>query len=365
MGPHGGNHIHESNLVRDQAGPSRLSFLDIFKGLLVIIMLLDHVVKTNYPVNTFGLNVITWVGDLSVFPGLLLSFGYVAQRVYFSDLDQIPTARILKTIARIFIAYFISAIMYRFIVDPGTMDLGILPGIITFADIPSYSEFFVTFGISLLIAFILVRPLDFIVSSRYTFLIIIAIILLSTFLPSEHIVSSQLGLLLGTREFTTFPVLQYSVFFLIGMRFAVRGHARDRWFILAGIGLLSLTFFRFAVGPPERFPPSLVWILGSFSFAYTIYLIAHRIDRSRYPTGVFEFYGRHALATLLLSNLVLFIMMAKTPPWLPPPWILLGISVVVIFTAASVLPSLSTSLGNFSSLLRSNCPKNPPQCSAN
>lgn len=310
----------------------RISSLDLFKGILAILMVLDHAGKLFQLENEFSINLFTWIGDLSVFPGLLLAFGFVTQRVYFSDQDQIPTKRIAKTICKILVAYFISALLFRLLVNPARIDIGIIYRIITFSDIPSYSEFLLTFGITLLLATIFARPIQYFISNLHFLFILLVAIFLTTLIPYGRITSPHIGLLIGTKEFTSFPVLQYSIFFLLGMHFARAGYSQDFWFILAIIGFFLLAIFRLFIGPPERFPPSPIWILGSYSIVFTIFLLSQISDRFRAYTKWIEFHGKHVLAVLLVSNVVLFSILGLRPSWLPQPWILFASIILIMLT---------------------------------
>ena len=86
--------------------------------------------------------------------------------------------------------------------------------------------------------------------------------LLGCFLPYDRITVPQLALLMGSRSYVTFPVLQYFPFFLAGVAYT-NASFRER----LGMGGAALAFSAAGLvwyvrhGLPERFPPHWAWIL--------------------------------------------------------------------------------------------------------
>jgi hypothetical protein len=322
----------------------RIASIDIFKGLLVVLMILDHSAKILSPNGGFTTNLVTWIGDLSVFPGLLLSFGFITQRRYFSLPKKIPLNRIILTIAKIIAAYYLSAIAFRILIDDVSITLDFLLGILIFSDIPSYSEFLIAFGVTLALATIFIHPLQAIMNYPSAFIILLTVLLLNSIFPYELITSPQIGLLFGSRELTLFPVMQYSVFFLIGMYFAEQGYKSDIWFILSLIGLFSFVVFRIFIGLPSRFPPSPIWLLGSFSFVYTLFLIANHLDKVSWSLDWIKFYGRHVLASLLISNMILFYILSISFQWPVQPWFFVMGPLLVLLLTGLFSPRIISAL---------------------
>jgi hypothetical protein len=304
--------------------------------MLVLVMIMDHVVKALPHNNGFGNNFIIWIGDLSVFPGLLLSFGFITQRVYFSNPQKLPIKQISNTVGKIFAAYFISATLYRVIIDPAELNLGLLWRIMTLSDVPSYSEFLITFGFTLVLATLLASPIQSLLRNPTYFHSLLILLFLTPLFPYGLISSTHLGLLLGTHEFTAFPVLQYSVFFLLGMYFASNDHSRERWFYLAMLGFIALTLYSVTLGTPIRFPPSPIWILGSFAFAYTFLVIAIRLDGMDVNLKWIEFYGRHVLVILILSNLFVFGILSIAPILQIQSWMIIVATLLVLLLAGHI-----------------------------
>jgi hypothetical protein len=95
-----------------------------------------------------------------------------------------------------------------------------------------------------------------------------------------------MGLRLGRRDGVAGPV-EVGLAFLASAAFA--------W-----------VFWRAGSSLPERFPPSIAWIVGP-ALPLLVYLVAARAiaDHLRLPALLLA-PGRHVLAALLLSNLIIF-----------------------------------------------------------
>ena len=108
------------------------------------------------------------------------------------------------------------------------------------------------------------------------------------FLPYASIHNSWLALFAGSRDFTTFPILQYMVFFAAGERGYPEKGSGGKPQVLAVVLVISLPCIIQFVRDgylPERFPPSIFYIAGGSLFVYLDYLIAGGLERLRGKAG--------------------------------------------------------------------------------
>src|SRR5690606_9969435 len=135
------------------------------------------------------------------------------------------------------------------------------------------------------------------------------VLLSTTWIDYEQITIPQLGLLMGTTSFPTFPVLQYLPYYMIGMYFA-NHKVNFQWKYLAcslvGTFLFIFYLVTHAFHLPERFPPSIYWIVGPTFILYLYYLLSKLLDYYSRGLGFLRIMGENVLIYLLLSNIIIF-----------------------------------------------------------
>lgn len=284
------------------ANKPRQRALDVMKAILIIGMICAH---------TFALVAGTQARtasqdyreliNLVSFSGFLFCFGYAAQVAYFSGKPDLK--RIYRPAVRTLSAYYISAFAYLFFVERNYF-VNVWLLVISLSSPVPYSEFLLAFGLTLGLSALLYRPIQFILERPRDFALTLLALLLTTFLPTAGIRTAQIALLIGGAA-ASFPVLQYFPLFLMGM-YAARHNLRPPvWIGLAGAA--AFLVYRYAnLGPVQRFPPNLAWILGSASFSLTWYAAARLIDRWDLPARLLSTLGENALFYLLASNILIF-----------------------------------------------------------
>ncbi len=187
--------------------------------------------------------------------------------------------------------------------------------IILLQDIPNYSEFLLSFALLTFLSIWAFGLFRAVLNNQRLFWASWLVLLLTTFIPYETITSNQLGLLIGTRQFASYPVLQYIPFYLIGMYFSRNRIAFD--FRLFGASVFAsaayLLFILIAGKTPDRFPPSIYWILSPMFYLYLIYLGSKLYVDRGYPVRLIENLGRNVLFYLLISNLLIFVVKSYKP----------------------------------------------------
>jgi hypothetical protein len=282
--------------------------IDLFKTFLVVGMVSAHVIQFLAQKNLTFLSPFSDYINLISFSGYLFAFGYSTYLAYFQKVCSDVWKKMLATAFKTLIAFYISGVAFRILVDRKRLFSRDFWNIILLNDVPGYSEFLLSFALVTLLALILFRPLRWLLEHRAVFWIVIALLLLTTFFPYDLVQSTQLGLLVGTRQFAAFPVLQYLPYYWLGLYFA---RYQIGWQPIVALGSLAFTlaFFVFAWQQgaySSRFPPSLLWVMGAAVFLYVYYLFAKFLARKVSVYEVFLRPGKNVLFYLLISNILIF-----------------------------------------------------------
>ena len=285
--------------------------IDMLKGILTITMILCHSIQffgvEDDPVQGFLVNVI----NLTTFSGFVFCFGYVGEMAYFQKGWMEGACKMGKNMLRILIAFYLSGIAYVSLVEGKIFRIDFIREVIFLKKYPGWSEFLVSFSAMLLIG-ILCFPL----LKRMNGKILVLCALTSgslCFLPYDKIQNSWLALFVGSRHYVTFPVLQYSFFFAVGIWFCKK-QIKWKWQIMVisiCLGLPCLFYYGKTAYLPERFPVSVWYLFGGCLFVYLYYLLACAMEKMQIGilkkvTGYFEVVGAESLYYLLFSNFMIF-----------------------------------------------------------
>ena len=240
----------------------------MLKGILTITMILCHSIQffgvEDDPVQGFLVNVI----NLTTFSGFVFCFGYVGEMAYFQKGWMEGACKMGKNMLRILIAFYLSGIAYVALVEGKIFRIDFIREVMFLKKYPGWSEFLVSFSAMLLIG-ILCFPL----LKRMNGKILVLCALTSgslCFLPYDKIQNSWLALFVGSRHYVTFPVLQYSFFFAVGIWFCKK-QIKCKWQIMVisiCLGLPCLFYYGKTAYIPERFPVSVWYLFGGCLFVY-------------------------------------------------------------------------------------------------
>jgi len=251
----------------------RAKNIDLFKAILVLVMVLGHVFLLIAQTNS----IFYWIGiyaNLTCFSGFLFCFGYSTYVAYLTkDFDQVKN-KLLKNIYKLIIVFYISGVTYDLLIEKNYEILNYVK-ILVFLKLPGYSEFLAAFAILNLCILVFFKFLKKITESKKALIICAIISVLSTFMPYEKINFPWANLLIGTLS-TSFPILQYTSLFLIGIYFAKYKPKFDiRIFLFTIIcSVFYIIKFKAGIEPiAGRFPPRIAFIVGSYMFLYLYYYI--------------------------------------------------------------------------------------------
>lgn len=288
--------------------------VDICKGILTVTMILGHCIQF-FGFEEEGLQkILVNVINLTTFSGFLFCFGFVGNLAYYENRTFRRSAwKLAKNAARLLIAFYVSGIAYMAFVEDKIFRWDFITEILLLKRYPGWSEFLASFA-AMMAAGILLYPL----MKRMNGWILAGIAVVSgaaCFLPYGEIHNSWLALLAGSWDFTTFPILQYLVYFAAGVWIS----RKRLWWkpqilaVVLAVSLPCIVQFVTEGYLPDRFPPSVFYIAGGSLFVYLDYLIAGGLERigkknraAEAVSGYLERCGRASLHYLLLSNLLIF-----------------------------------------------------------
>ena len=303
--------------------------IDSYKGLLTLLMVYCHVLQF------FGDSALspaneTWMqlANLLVFPGFLFALGQNIQQSYYGRSFMIAAPRMLQGALRLYGAFVISGCGYRLLRDGRPLSSKLVQRVMLLTDIPGWSEFIIALALFMLLG-LLLHPL----MRRWSGPLVPAIpgllCLLTAFIDYSAISDTRLQLLLGGHGFACFPVMQYAVYFFLGMAYA---RAKDGLKQYAGFAALALVMSLLGLWRalalhqmPNRFPPDIGWLLLPALPLALLTALAQALEHARLqltlgkgvklrlspPLAPLRSLGRSSMAYLLLSNLTLFTMAGK------------------------------------------------------
>ncbi|SFB53711.1 hypothetical protein SAMN05216312_11243 [Cohnella sp. OV330] len=324
-----------------QAVKRRERAVDLFKGLLVIGMAYCHTLQffSDQQVYPNGQRFIDAI-NLITFSGFVFAFGYVSQLAYYAKTFRRAAPRMLAAAAKTLVAFYLSGTAYRVFIDGRGLTWANIKPILLLDDMPGWSEFLASFTYLTIVGLTLFVPLKKLAERKWLGSAVAAALLMTTWMPYGSIHTTQLGPLIGTRDFASFPVLQYFPYYIVGMLFARHRMAWD-WRVLAGAAALTGAFlwkWLSAEGQalPGRFPPTVWWIVGPALILYGYYLLSKLMERYPAPFAPIEAMGRNVLWFLVMSNMLIFALKSKQPDWMISAadgcWMALALLTVVSFS---------------------------------
>lgn len=289
--------------------------IDYEKGLIVAVMVLCHVLQyfgqpDKYPEQR-------WI-ILSICAMAFSTFTFAYGRsVYLAYLTRSwweAAPKMLGSVARSYGAFCISGIAYNLICANKLFTKSTLINVILLRDIPGMSEFLASFAMLGLVSLILFPLLKRLAEHRALCGVAALCCFASAFIPYGSIRDPRLGLLIGSKRFYLFPVLQYMPFFLSGLYVGRNGMKPKALWLGVSFALTGAGVVNFIVnGEPGRFPPELMWLVLPCAAIVLLNMLAEVADGwtqncrwgSRLLAPVASM-GRNSLYYLLTSNLIIF-----------------------------------------------------------
>lgn len=284
--------------------------MDVYKGLLVFGMIYCHVLQFFVDLGSNPTaDYITWFINAVTFSGFVFTFGYTSYIVYFSKDFKSVYRKMLLVSLRLLMAFYISGIAFRVFVTNNRLSIDMVKNIVLLKDIPGWSEFIVSFAIYIALAVVIYKPIKRLIEIKPLFWVVVGLLLLTTFIPYGAVGSTQLGLVVGSIKFAAFPVLQYMPFYLIGVYFKRYEIGFDKFMLIGSLILSTISMIYMGLNGwrlPNRFPPSIFWIILPCIALYLYYLLSEVLSKTNHARSILVTMGQNSMNYLLLSNIFIF-----------------------------------------------------------
>ena len=291
---------------RTGANAGRAIYLDLFKTLLIYGMVTAHVIQLlGWRLGDGATRFSDFVNLIS-FSGYMLAFGI--------GIGLSKTARQrslwerLKPALIILVCYYVSALAFTVLVSRSDVTADVVIDVVTLRKLFGYSEFLASFFV-LYVLIALARPLFIAIAERPLVLAVVIVACLAGTLLTTNQLIPLAGTVIGTTKYASFPLLPYLPWFLVGIRLG-RHNGQPSWveaaLALIAAGVFAYFFVRTGWALPDRFPPSVLWVVGPALFLLAYLTLARSVDKNMTLPPLLVAPGRHVLAALLLSNLIIF-----------------------------------------------------------
>jgi hypothetical protein len=118
-----------------------------------------------------------------------------------------------------------------------------------------------------------------------------------------------IGGVVGHEAYPNFPLLAYLPWFLVGIHHGASGRRVESADLVLGAaltGAFALWAWEHGGRWPDRFPPSVLWVMGPGLVLALYVWVAERVAEWVPRPGLVLAAGRHVLPSLVLSNLLIF-----------------------------------------------------------
>jgi len=284
--------------------PARAADLDLFKTMLVWGMITAHCIQLLAFRPKPAAMAISDVVNLITFSGFMFAFGWGLG--LSRGAPKSWWAR-FKPVLLLGLATWVSEFAFMALVDKAKFDAELVWNILTFSRLYGWSEFLASFFV-LYAVIAVARPWLIAIGERWYLMLPAAIACLASTWIVVSLDAPLLATLVGTTNFASFPILPYLPWFLLGVHYA-RNPDRPRaveWVLAIIATALVVLHFRHFGEYPGRFPPTVLWVAGPALILMLYLMFARFIGRRVRIPAMLLGTGRHVLAALLVSNLIIF-----------------------------------------------------------
>lgn len=299
------NNLVKNNLVKTNK-KQRDNSIDYMKGILVILMIFAHI--SNFFPSFKMFEVISLYVNVTTFSGFMFCFGFVSYFAYISKEKKEIKMKLIKSFIKTLICFYISSCVYLFCVSY-TFNIYTFLDIILLKSVAGYSEFLLSFALLYLIIYISFKYIKIIISKKIYLIMYTIVSLLLTFIPYHLITNNILGSIIGTTKFSSFPIMQYSSYFIIGAFIAKNKIIFNKYILIFSILGTAFYYIYYLIFNliPSRTPPNIFWITGAYLYIYLYYIYCKKVDKKPFKIGI-ENIGKNTLLYLIVSNVFIFVL---------------------------------------------------------
>lgn len=287
--------------------------IDWGKGILIAAMVLCHVLQFFGRVGEDSVQYwITFAVNATAFSAFTFAYGRSIQIAYLEKTFKAVGFKMLRSALRAYAAFVISGVGYRVLVEGKDFSFPVIRQVAVLKAFPGWSEFLISFALYGAAAIVLFPVWKKLLSCKIAFWIVWTLSFAAVLVPYDRIANIRIAMLIGGRQASFFPILQYLPYFLMGMYISKYGMRKPGFWILGAALLTGAGLARTLIaGEPSRFPPSIWWILLAWlpiAVAHvSLKALADRIgDKAAIALKPLGNMGANSLYFLLASNLTIF-----------------------------------------------------------
>lgn len=291
--------INTSEQEISVAPKTRDNSIDIIKGILTVFMIFGHVLQF-FSGGKLAEYISVFV-NLTTFSGFMFCLGYVFPIAYSNRENK--EKRMFIGFLKLIFAFYLSSMSFILIVEDG-LTRQVFFDILFLKNIPDYSEFLLSFALVFALNVFLFNPIKKLMESPIKLILVLGFCLCLTLINYDAVKSPIIGSIIGTKMHESFPIIQYGFYFLIGFYFSEKKVGFNLKFFIVAC-LFTLQFFAFRIGYghfPERFQPTMTWIVGASLFIYLYFLLSKYLENFE----PLSFIGKNSIFFLVLSNICIF-----------------------------------------------------------
>lgn len=203
--------------------------------------------------------------------------------------------------------YYIAAIGY-FVIFRGEYDWETVKSVLLLQRFGSISEFLLAFALIPLVTILLSVPIKkYVLPSDRIFFVLIFLLLMFTFIPTDWVTSTYLALFIGSSQGIYFPVVQYYPFFLLGLYYASRNVRVGPIHLAISIFCLLVFVASYSINLTfSRFPPSFGWVVLGGGMFFLWYWVSERLEHVRPVVSILAPIGANSLFFFVASDIMIF-----------------------------------------------------------
>ncbi len=284
--------------------PDRAQDLDLVKTLLVIGMIGAHVIQliTFRPKPDAAM--FAEYANLVSFSGFMFTFG-IGLGLPKPEGRQKSWFTRLRPVLLLLLSVYASSFAFALLVDRKPLSLELVLDVVTLRRLFGWSEFLATFFV-LAVVQLFGRPQLFAAGRNPWLLVCVSMACLATTFYQTSTIFPLLPTLVSHTQFANFPLLAYLPWFLVGIWYG--SHPVRLWHFIPAVAITGYLYWVTirTGGFPQRFPPSILWVVGPAAILLAYLALARWIAARVHIPAILLTPGRHVLSFLVLSNLGVF-----------------------------------------------------------
>lgn len=293
------------------AGPSsmpsptkRATDLDLLKTLLVVGMIGAHVVQLITFRPRPEATMFAEYANLVSFSGFMFAFGIGLGLPKPEGRRRSWWSR-LKPVLLLLLAVYASSFGFTLLVERKPLDGQLILDVLTMQRLFGWSEFLATFFM-LSIVTLVARPALLAIGRNPWLMLVATAVCLATTFYTTGAIFPLLPTIVSHTGFANFPLLPYLPWFLLGIWYG--SYPVRAWHFVPALAITGYLYWvTIQAGQfPNRFPPTILWIVGPAAILLAYLAVCRLIAARVNIPNVLLTPGRHVLSFLVLSNLGFF-----------------------------------------------------------